>query len=219
LPAYRETVGKAVNRLFQMDYIERTNGFRDTSWLGVPIWQDVLDLWSLQEAISEIRPSLLIETGTFEGGSSLFYASLFDLIGDGEVITIDIEKQHDLTHPRVTYLVGDSSTAPDVVGQVTERARAVAGPVMVVLDSDHSEPHVLAEMEAYGRLVTPASKMLVQDGIIDTLGVPAYRRLRPGPLPAIKRFLAGHPEFVLDERNGRFPITFHPLGWLRRIPE
>lgn len=75
-------------------------------------------------------------------------------------------------------------------------------------------------MRAYGRLVTVGSKMHVQDGIIDTLGVPAYRHLRPGPVPAIKHYLAEHPEFELDhDRIGRFPITFHPMGWLTRVRE
>ena len=86
---------------------------------------------------------------------------------------------------------------------------------MVILDSDHSKDHVFKELELYAPLVTPGSFILVQDGVVDTL--PRFRQLRPGPLPAIKQFLEGHPEFEVDvERNERFLITHHPWGWLRR---
>jgi cephalosporin hydroxylase len=86
---------------------------------------------------------------------------------------------------------------------------------MVILDSDHSQAHVAEELDAYSRFVTPGSLMLVQDGCIDTL--PSGRPLRPGPLPAIRDFLGRTDEFELDrERNRRFLITHHPLGWLRR---
>jgi cephalosporin hydroxylase len=85
---------------------------------------------------------------------------------------------------------------------------------MVVLDSDHAEPHVRAELEAYGPLVTPGALMLVQDGIIDTMR--AFRGARPGPIGAIKDFLAQHPEFTVEDRAQQFLVTHHPLGWLRR---
>ncbi len=81
VPLYRKTVGRVVQRLFQLDLIERTGNFADVRWLGTPVWQNVLDLWTIQEAISTVRPALLIECGTNRGGSATFYANLFDLMG------------------------------------------------------------------------------------------------------------------------------------------
>jgi cephalosporin hydroxylase len=69
-----------LHRRFATDLIRQTDNFGDVKWLGHPIWQNVLDLWALQEAIAEIRPALLLETGTNRGGSALFYAHLFDLL-------------------------------------------------------------------------------------------------------------------------------------------
>lgn len=202
-----------VNRLFHMDLIEKTRNF-DLTWLGHPIRQNVLDLWTIQETIAELRPQLLIESGTALGGSATFYAHLFDLIDEGRVVTIDLERPPRLSHPRVEFVQG-SSTDPDVVERVRGIAASMGGPVMVVLDSDHSRSHVAAELEAYGPLVTPGSFVLVQDGLIDRL--PMFSDKRPGPLPAIREFLAHHPEFEPDrERCERFLITHHPLGWLRR---
>jgi cephalosporin hydroxylase len=194
--------------------IKKTNNFGSLTWLGQPLWQNVFDAWTIQETLSELRPALLIECGTNRGGSSYFFAALFDLMGYGRVITIDIEKMHDLSHPRITYLLG-SSVAPEILDQVAHAVAETSGPVMVLLDSDHNEAHVRREMESYHRFVTPGSFLMVQDGVIDTL--PIFALARPGPLPAIESFLRTHPEFEVDtERCTRFLISHSPKGWLRR---
>lgn len=212
--AWRRVVAPPASRLFHYELIFRTGNFATTRWMGVPIWQNVLDLWTIQETICELRPALLIETGTHHGGSALFYAQLMDLLGHGRVLTIDIKVPPDLSHPRVTFMHG-SSTDPAVIDQVRTTAEDAVGPVMVILDGNHDRDHVAAELEAYAPLVTPGSYLLSQDGIIDQL--PIFRSDRPGPLDANRDFLVRHPEFEHDhERNQRFAVTHHPVGWLRR---
>jgi cephalosporin hydroxylase len=212
---YRGPLRRAVNRLFFTDLVDRTDDFSDMTWLGKPVWQSVLDLWVIQETLYEVRPGLLIETGTNRGGSSRFYAQLFDLMDHGRVVTVDVERMHDMSHPRVEYLIG-SSTGPEALARVQAVAQETSGPVMVILDSDHSRSHVAAELELYAPLVTLGSYVLVQDGSTDTLGI--FRSGRPGPLPAIHAFLASNPAFEIDRaRCERFPITHHPDGWLRRV--
>jgi cephalosporin hydroxylase len=209
-----EMVGRKVGRLYHEELILRTGNFDTQTWLGQPIWQNVLDLWTIQETISEIRPSLLIEVGTNRGGSALFYAQLMDLLGEGRLLTVDIEKMHSLDHPRIEFLLG-SSTSPEIVERMRRAAEETEGPVMVILDGNHERDHVAQELELYGPLVTPGSYILSQDGIIDQLLL--FADSRPGPLPANAAFLARHPEFEHDrERNERFLVTHHPLGWLRR---
>lgn len=199
---------------FQEHLIRHTGNYGNVRWLGYPVWQSVLDLWTLQETLTEVRPALLIECGTYKGGSSMFFAHLFDLMDHGRVITVDIEKQHDLSHPRVTYLIGDCAS-DEIVARIRREADAVNGPVLVVLDSDHSAAHVTRELNAYAPLVTSGSYLHVQDGAIDT--VPDFAHTRPGPLRAIEAFLPNHPEFELDgARSDRFLITHHPKGWLRK---
>lgn len=203
-----------LNNTFMTDLIQKTDNFGDLTWLGHPIWQNPLDLWSLQEAIAEIKPGVILETGSNRGGSALFYAHLFDLMGRGRVMTVDVESLHSLEHPRVDYLIG-GSLDDAILARMRAAAEEADGPVMVVLDSDHSADHVLAEMRAYGPLVSSGSMMLVQDGVIDTL--PLFTAFRPGPLTAIKAYLAEAPDFELDTRlDRRFLITHHPSGWLKR---
>lgn len=197
------------------DLIAESNNFGDVSWLGHPIWQNPLDLWTMQEVISSLRPTAILETGTNRGGSSRFYAHLLRLLEiDGTVVTVDIERLHDLREPNVEYLIGDSVGAP-VLDRMRQVAAESPGPVLVILDSDHAADHVLAEMDAYSGLVTPGSLMQVQDGVIDVL--PRFVSGRPGPLDAIERWLPSHPEFeVVDEWDQRFLLSHHPRGWLRR---
>jgi len=205
---------RPVARLFHADLIAKTGNFQATSWVGVQTMQNVLDLWTIQETIAEIRPGLLIETGTWEGGSALFYAHLMDLLDHGRVMTIDIDDKNQIDHPRVEFVHG-SSTAPETMERVRTAAEGTDGPVMVILDGNHSRDHVAQELELYGTVVTPGSLLLSQDGIIDELEL--FRDSRPGPLPANRDFLARHPEFEYDaERNERFLLTHHPLGWMRR---
>jgi cephalosporin hydroxylase len=206
--------GQANPETFQADLINHTGNYGNINWLGKQIWQPVLDVWTLQETIFEVKPELLIECGTYRGGSSWFFGDLFELMGKGRVITVDIEKQHDLSHPRVTYLIGDCA-APEMVQKIRAERDKVTGPVMLLLDSDHSAAHVKRELDAYHSFVTPGSFIHIQDGVIDVQ--PQFAHARPGPLRAIEAFVAEHPEFEVDlERSGKFLITHHPKGWLRR---
>lgn len=106
-----------------------------------------------QEIIWETRPQFIIETGSYSGGSALFFASICDLIGEGKVVTIDVDDiaSRTLSHPRITTIVGSS-----VSGEVISQVRQIVGSqtAMVSLDSGHSKDHVLREMELYSEFVS-----------------------------------------------------------------
>jgi cephalosporin hydroxylase len=62
-----------------------------------------LDLWIYQEILYELRPELIVEAGTYLGGTTLFLASICDLLGRGEVLTIDTDRRSQRPrHRRVT---------------------------------------------------------------------------------------------------------------------
>src|ERR1700677_3924698 len=112
--------------------------------------------------MSETLPDVVIETGTWHGGSALFLAMVCDAIGHGRVITIDVDPGDPLPeHDRITYLRG-SSTDPDMLTRVRELT-GQATSVMVILDSDHDREHVLAELNAYGDIVTVGGYLIVED--------------------------------------------------------
>src|SRR5215469_11263137 len=125
--------------------IYRSGAWSETFWLGAQAVKNPLDLWIYQAIVTETRPELIVETGTYRGGSGLYLASICELLGAGEVVSIDIRPVSDEypSHPRLSYLGGRSSTDSGVVAEVRERAARKR--TMVVLDSDHSQAHVEAE--------------------------------------------------------------------------
>jgi cephalosporin hydroxylase len=205
----------SVDHRFTALYYDDPSTWRSTYWLGIPTAKCPLDLWIFQEIITETRPDLIIETGTHLGGSALFLASMCDLLGSGEILTIDIVADVERPqHPRVSYLHG-SSTDPGVVEEVTRRA-VEAARVMVVLDSDHTEAHVLDELTLLAPLVTPGCYLVVEDTIVN--GNPVLPDFGPGPDEAVARYMAREPSFfVVDRSREKFRLTFNPGGYLRRI--
>ena len=201
----------AVSRAHDVLYL--SDAWTETSWLGAQALKNPLDLWVYQEIIVEQRPELIVETGTYRGGSAFYLASICDLVGVGEVVSIDVEPLRDdyPAHPRITYLGGKSSTDPDVVAQV--RGRAKGKRVLVVLDSDHSQAHVEAELAAYAPLVQVGGYVIVEDSNIGQI----RKDLLPGPLQAIEAFLARTDEFEVDRSREKFLITQNPSGYLRRV--
>jgi cephalosporin hydroxylase len=200
-------------REFTVMYGDRWQVWQRTFWLGVPTQKNPMDMWNYQEILYETKPDLLIETGTFKGGSALYFASIFDLIGNGKVITVDIKPQPGRpVHPRVEYLIG-SSVSPEIISQIRNAAQG-ARRVMVVLDSDHRKEHVLQELQTYAPLVTIGDYLVVEDTSIN--GNPTYPDFGPGPMEATEEFLKINTHFKRDLSRQKFGLTFNPGGWLRR---
>lgn len=182
------------------------------SWFGYEILKCPLDLWVYQELLVRTRPDFVIETGTWFGGSALYFAMVLDLIGSGHVITIDVAvKPNQPQHSRISYLTGSSVDAA-VVAQVREVVGSQRA--MVVLDSNHSAAHVYNEMVLYSPLVQTGDYMIVEDTNVN--GHPAYADFGPGPMEAVNKFLSVNDEFVVDQRCERFLMTLNPKGYLRR---
>ena len=112
------------------DVLYESDAWTQATWLGAQALKNPLDLWVYQEIMVETRPELVVETGTYRGGSAFFLASICDLLGAGEVVSIDVEPVRDdyPQHPRITYLGGRSSTDAEVLarGSRTRRGEADA---------------------------------------------------------------------------------------------
>ena len=165
-----------------------------TTWLGTHVQKLPSDLWAYQEILWERRPDVILEMGTYKGGSARFIASIMDLLGHGRIITVDIKAQPNRpVHPRITYLLG-SSTSDEISRQIRELVRPGEA-VMVLLDSDHRRDHVLREMQIYGPMVTPGNYMIVEDTNLNGHPVdPDWGG--PGPFEAVEQFMKGNRDFA-----------------------
>ena len=215
ISAFRETYANEIDAFHRVFYASPyTHGM--SFYEGIQILKSPFDLWIYQELIWHLKPTLLIETGTAHGGSALYYGRQMDRVGTGMVVSVDMEPAESLPqHPRVTYLTG-SSTDPEILRGL--RACAASHKrVMVVLDSDHSKAHVLAELEALAPLVTPGQFLVVEDTNLNGRPVEIDWHGGPGPGPAVDEWLPSHPEFARAPLAERYMMTFHT--WLRRGAE
>lgn len=186
----------------------------DTTFLGTKLEKCPFDLWVYQEILYEIKPEIIVECGTYRGGSALYLASMCDLLDHGEVITIDIlERKNRPQHKRIEYLLG-SSTYPEVVAKVKARIQGKS-PVLVILDSDHKKEHVLNELNIYGEIVTRGSYLIVEDSNIN--GHPVKPEFGPGPMEAVNEYMKNNSSYIVDKTKEKYFLTFNPQGYLRKL--
>ncbi|MES2753389.1 MAG: CmcI family methyltransferase [Pseudomonadota bacterium] len=203
------------------------------SWMGRPIIQLPEDMVRLQEVIWTLKPDVLVETGVAHGGSLIFYASLFEAMGHGRVIGVDIEiRPHNRAaieaHPmmRRIALVEGSSTSTEVVDAV--KAQIAPGEkVLVVLDSNHSRGHVLDELRAYADMVPVGGYLVSTDGIMqNVVGAPRSGAdwADNNPQQAARDFVAEDDRFVIEEPAWPFNesmlsqrVTYWPSCFVKRV--
>ena len=202
------------------------------SWMGRPMIQLPEDMLRTQEVVHAVQPDVLIECGVAHGGSLVFFASLFEAMGKGKVVGVDIEiRPHNRAaieaHPlfkRIDLIEG-SSTEPSIVSEAKSHIKE-GDTVLVFLDSDHSKGHVLDELRAYADVVTPGSYIVATDGCMEYLtDVPRGKKewAEDNPVEAVKQFLQEDDRFVLEQPDWPFNeseltenLTHWPSAWLRR---
>jgi cephalosporin hydroxylase len=198
----------------------------EIEWLGVPIIQTPEDIVLMQELIFRIRPDYIIETGIAHGGSLVFYASLFEILGKGRVIGVDIdirEQNREVIegHPlckRIELIEGDS-TSDEVIRKVEQLAPKEACTI-VCLDSNHYREHVLKELMSYRKFVNPGSYIVVFDTVASRLvdsGVCDESFRDNGPMEAIGDFLEIDSDFVIDAEFNKLYVSTSHNGYLKRV--
>jgi cephalosporin hydroxylase len=204
---------RRVIQRFHKYYYNHRVWLNNTKWLGVPVLKNPLDLWIYQEIIFKQKPDLIIETGTYNGGSALYLAHICDLCNCGKVISIDIEQKPDFPqHTRIEYLTGDSTSEAIqkmVTGQISDDMK-----VMVILDSDHSYENVRKEIAAYAPLVSKGQYLIVEDTNVN--GYPVMPKFGKGPREAVWEFMRNNDEFEVDLTCEKFLMSFNHEGYLRK---
>jgi cephalosporin hydroxylase len=225
-------------------------------WLGRPIIQFPEDMVALQELIWTVRPDLVVECGIAHGGSLVLSASLLalldycDAIDKGvafdpraasrRVLGIDIDiRAHNRAaieaHPMAHHIdmIEGSSIDGSVIAKVHEIAKGFER-VLVILDSNHTHEHVLAELEAYAPLTAHGSYCVVFDTVVEDFPEDTFAD-RPwgkgdNPKTAVREYLRRLREEGRTAADGRplalevdasieakLLITVAPEGYLRRI--
>ena len=211
LPHRQRLDRAAVDRAHDVLYL--SDSWTQATWLGAQALKNPSTSGSTRRSWSRRSPELIVETGTYRGGSAFYLASICDLLGSGEV-------SRSTWSPSATTTRRTRASPTSAVGRrpiprsSTRCADARRGQrTLVILDSDHSQAHVEAELAAYAPLVPVGCYLIVEDSNIGQI----RKDLMPGPLEAIETFLAVNDEFEIDRSRERFLITFNPSGYLRRV--
>jgi cephalosporin hydroxylase len=204
---------------FNLHYYNTESTWTERTFMGHRILKCPLDLWIYQEIFNEVKPDIIIETGTHSGGSALYWASLCALYDHGKVISIDNAPQAQPEHPRVQYITGDS-ISPETIKTVKDLISEIENPVVLVnLDSLHLYAHVSAELKLYSSMVTKGSYLIVEDTNLNGHPVDWNQQAfgNVGPWEATRDFLLDHPEFVVEKSRECLFVTFNPDGYLKRV--
>ena len=184
-----------------------------TKYLDRKILKTPFDWIVLGDIIQDTRPEVIIEIGSYEGGSTLWMANLLDAMQvPGKIIGIDVRPTPvEVQHPRIKWVIGDC-TDSQIVSQVEQLCDGKRG--MVIEDSDHKYHVTKAILDVYERFVAPDCYFVVEDTIVEFIDMPPF----PGPLKAVKEFIASHGDtFVIDRSREKYIITHNPMGYLLRI--
>lgn len=201
-------------------YYESQRTWLQNTWCGVPCWQSPQDLYLYQKVILEQKPRVIIQTGVAHGGSILFMAHMLDILGDeaGEVIGIDIDLSNVdpvvLEHPRVRLIKGSSAD----LSIAARLDRALIGPTMVSLDSDHRAAHVAKELSIWAPLVSPGQFLVVEDTNVN--GHPVRKDHGPGPAEALAPWIGAQGAIRDWVKHDELPqsVLFSFHTWLQRTP-
>jgi cephalosporin hydroxylase len=207
----------------------------DNEWLGVEVRQYANDLLIYHDIIWQVKPDVIVESGTFAGGLTLYLSSVLQYANPkGRIISVDIDSRRwddtlakfslpggarDQLVARVDFVKG-SSVAPETIDKI----KALIPPgskVVVILDSLHTRDHVLQELKLYSPLVTAGSYLVVNDtdldGIVENLDVETYVGVPNGVGAALKEWLPSNKQFEADKKMDRFSITCVQGGILKRV--
>lgn len=188
-------------------------GHHKMTYRGVKAIRCPFDYVLYQMIISELKPDLVIEIGTNIGGGALYLADLMNNLGHGMVHTIDIKPQSDpalAAHPRIK-LFTEGWAKYDL------KLAEGFGKILVIEDASHVYEDTLGALRKFAPIVTKGSYLIVEDGIVNELGMES--EYRGGPLKAIREFLAENKDFSVDRGWCDFfgkNATFNVNGYLKK---
>lgn len=192
-------------------------GHQKITYKGIKAIRCPFDYVIFQMILHEVRPDLIIEIGTNNGGSAVYLSDLMDSFNiEGEIHSIDINddaKENIKGYDRI-HLFTDGWENYDL--SITEKFKKI----LVIEDAAHTYSCTLGAIEKFAGVVSKDSYLIVEDGIVDDLGI--RDKFEGGPLRALREFLPKHPEFAVDKRwcdmFGK-NATFNVNGYLKKIKD
>lgn len=194
------------------------SGVLEYTYKGVGCLKSPLDLALYSKLIWEMKPGTLIEIGTYQGGSALWFADTIASFGyTTKIISIDLIDYIKVRDERVIYLTGDVNKLEETLSP--KFLDPLPRPLLIVEDSSHEYEATLSALRFFEKVMKKDDIIIIEDGILDELGL--SETFRGGPNRAIAEFLRdnnNHFETMTDYCDffgGN--ATYNPNGYLRCI--
>ncbi len=193
------------------------NASHNYSYKGVPMIKNPFDFAIYPLLIWHQKPRTIIEIGTKDGASALWFGDMLDNYGiDGHIYSIDIVKVTRLSHQRVTFMEGDGRALQETLSE--DFIRSLPRPLLIIEDADHSyetSKHVLEYFHPY---IRAGEYIVIEDGIISDLC--QDQSFNSGPHKALKEFLTEYEDqYVIDDEYCDFfgyNLTWCTNGFLKK---
>lgn len=189
--------------------------YRGRSFLKSPF-----DVALYLQLLERMRPRTVIEIGSKEGGSALWFADMLSTRNvEARVLTIDLQPPRDLDDPRITALACDAASLGDVLTK--ELLGKLPRPWLVTEDSAHTFEVCLAVLDFFDGHLSGGDYIVIEDGIVADMPGPAYEAFEDGPNRAVAAFLDRRRDTYridasLCDHFGH-NVTYNPNGWLERL--
>ncbi len=190
-------------------------GHFKVTYKGIPAVKCPFDYVLYQMLLWEVKPDLVIEIGTYQGGSTLYLADLLEANGNGIIHTIDLtgnaEDASLHIHPRIKVFKGGFSS-------YDTSSLALYKNIMIIEDGSHTYEDSFNAIQKFAPFVTKNSYYIAEDGIVTELGI--EKDFHGGPQRAVTEFLKSNADFIVDRKWCDFfgtNATFNVNGYLKRI--
>jgi cephalosporin hydroxylase len=176
------------------------------------------DMAHYLQLLGKLRPRAVIEIGTGEGGSAVWFADMLAVLGiDGRVVTVDRRAPQPIDNPRITALTGDAARLDEVLD---ERLLESLPRPWLVIDDCHTLEVSYAILSFFDSKLAVGDYIVVEGGAARALPGEQYRRYLDGPSRAIEKLLSARGNaYEIDTELCDFygfNVTYSPNGWLRR---
>jgi len=196
------------------------NATMSYSYRGVPMLKNPFDFALYPLLIWNLKPRTIIEIGSKDGGSALWFGDMLNNFGiEGHIYSLDIVKVTSVQHPHVTFMEGDGRALRKALTQ--DFLSALPRPLLVIEDADHTyetSKHILEFFHPYLR---QGEYIVIEDGIISDLTQDAS--CNSGPHRALKEFLSSHEgEYEIDGSYCDYfgyNITWCTNGFLKKTTD
>lgn len=182
------------------------------------IYKSPFDLALYLRLIGNLNPRTIIEIGSGDGGSALWFADMMAAVtGAGNVFSFDCRPCESFPKDDRIHFV--QAEAPGAL--LAEVLNGEPHPWLVIEDSSHTLEVSLGVLRFFDPLLVAGDYIVVEDGVLRGLSSEKYLQYEDGPARAIRAFLAENEDrYVIDAELCDFygyNVTWNPNGWLRKV--